>query len=79
MDTPTTNRLLGEVRAEMARQRVTLGMLAEATDISVSGLSRRLSGQTPITLAESVAVAEALHTDLLTLLERSRTNAGDAA
>ena len=79
MDTPTTNRLLGEVRAEMARQRVTLGMLAEATDISVSGLSRRLAGKNPIRLGEVEAIARALGTDLITLLERVRANAGDAA
>lgn len=79
MDTPTTALLLGELRAERARQRVTLAMLAEATDISVSGLSRRLDGQTPITLGEADALARALGCDLLTLMQRVRQGAGDAA
>lgn len=54
-------------------------MLAEATDISISGLSRRLDGQTPITLGEADALARALGCDLLTLMQRVRQGAGDAA
>lgn len=71
MDTPITSRLLDEVRAEMARQRVTQAMLAEATDIPASSLSRRLSGRKPITLGEADQIARALGTDLLVLIERA--------
>lgn len=72
MDTPITTLLLGELRAEMARQRVTQSMLAEVTDIPPSGLSRRLAGRSPITLGEADAIARALGTDLLTLMQRTR-------
>lgn len=71
MHTPITSRLLDEVRAEMARQRVTQAMLAAATDIPASSLSRRLSGQKPITLGEADQIARALGVDLLVLIERA--------
>lgn len=78
MEAPITRRLLDEVRGEMARQRVTQAMLSQATDIPPSGLSRRLSGRSPLTLSEAETIARALDTDLLTLLQRSCAPVGAA-
>lgn len=78
MDTPLTDRLLAELRGEMARQRITQAMLAEATDMTTSGVSRRLSGRSPITLTEADQIARALGTDLLVLMQRTATGAGAA-
>lgn len=70
-ETPITDRLLAEMRGEMARQRITQTMLAQATDMTTSGLSRRLTGRSPITLTEADRIARALGIDLLVLLQRS--------
>ena len=55
------NRLRGEVRAEMSRQRMTRTTLAERSGIPVHALDRRLSGRVDITLGEAEAIANALN------------------
>ena len=54
------DRLRGEVRAEMARQRITRQTLADRSGIPVHALDRRLAGTTDITLTEAEALASAL-------------------
>lgn len=49
-----------EVRAEVARQRISQTRLAEHLSISQAGISRRLSGDTPFDLNELTAVAKFL-------------------
>lgn len=53
-------RVLGNIRAEMARNKVTQEMLAERLRLSQVGISKRLSGITPLRLDEFVVIAEAL-------------------
>lgn len=56
---PTLNGIVaGEIRAEMARQRKTGVDLAHALHCSQQSASRRLTGQTPLTLDELAAIAE---------------------
>lgn len=50
----------GEIRAELARQRRSQAELAELLGVSKPWLSRRLSGETPLAVADVVVMAEAL-------------------
>lgn len=56
------------VRAEMARRRVTQTQLAEATGISQSALGRRLTGSQPFDVAQLEAIAGALAVPLADLV-----------
>jgi transcriptional regulator with XRE-family HTH domain len=49
------------IRAESARRRVRQSDLAEAVGLSQATISRKLSGQVPLTIDEVYAVAEVLH------------------
>jgi len=62
-NTPGTvaDRLRGEVRAEMGRQRITRQTLSDRTGIPIHALDRRLSGRVDITLGEAEAIANALN------------------
>jgi len=71
MNPPTTAGLAGEVRAEMARQRVTADKVALATDISRTSLSRKLNGHNEFTVAEMIRVAAFLGLTLSDLLRRA--------
>ena len=57
MSYPSRAELAAEVRAEMARQRVTPSQLAEATGISRATLGRRLSGQLAFTVDELALIS----------------------
>ena len=70
-------RIAGEVRAEMARGRVTGTTLAQTVGMSNATLSRRLSGAIPFNIDELAAVARALGLTVTELL--TRAEAGDAA
>ena len=64
MSTPAgtvADRLRGEVRAEMSRQRMTRQALADRCGIPLYSLDRRLSGRVDITLGEAEAIANALN------------------
>lgn len=65
-----------EVRAEMARQNITLATLAEdpRIDCTVSTMSLKLKGRANLTLPEAKAIKEILKSDL-TLEELFRTEA----
>jgi hypothetical protein len=60
-----------EVRAEMARKRVTAAELAIALGVTAQTMGRRLSGQTPFNAIEMVIVARRLNVSLATLWERA--------
>lgn len=49
-----------EIRAEMARQRLTQTALAERLDVNRAYVVRRLSGDTPLTVGDVAAIAAAL-------------------
>ena len=49
-----------EIRAELARQRVSHAALAGQLGVSRPYLSRRLSGETPLSVADVARIAELL-------------------
>lgn len=69
----TTQALVAEVRAEMARQGVTASKIAEASDISQPSLSRKLTGAREFTLIELLQVCGALGVSLATIARRAET------
>lgn len=60
-----------EVRAEMARKRVTAAELALSLGISAHTMGRRLSGQTPFNSNEMVVAARRLGIGMSVLWERA--------
>jgi transcriptional regulator with XRE-family HTH domain len=64
-------RLAGEVRAEMARQKRTAGEMAQALGITAHTAGRRLSGAVPFNVTELDAVARWLGVELEQLLQKS--------
>lgn len=52
------------LRAEMARFRMSMSQLAEILGITGSTMSLKCAGKTSFTLDEAMAVKKALHTDL---------------
>ena len=74
MDTaplPFRDRLAGEVRAEIARQGLTLVNVADAADIARSSLSRKLAGKQDFKMAELTRVAAVLDIPPSTLVARA--------
>lgn len=63
-----------EVRAAMARRRVTQAQLAAALGITQGPMSRRLSGHTPFDIVELVRIAELLEADLSNLVAAARAD-----
>lgn len=55
-----TETAIREIRAEMARQRITQAQLAHRLGWSAFQVSRRLRGQTPLSLRDLEAIATAL-------------------
>jgi len=53
-------KLRGEIRAEMARQKMTRQSLSDRSGIPTHALDRRLNGQTEISFAEAERLADAL-------------------
>lgn len=57
---PVSVSVANEVRAELARQHLSVGALSAACGIPAGRLYRRLSGDQSFTVSELVAVAESL-------------------
>lgn len=68
-ETTLDERVAGEVRAELARQRRTQQWLSDQTGIGRPSLNKRLNGTRPFTVAELNKVAQALGVQVVTLLE----------
>lgn len=60
-----------EIRAEMARRRVTITTLADEIGMSRAALARKLRGDRPVTLSEAERIATALGTPLSTITRRA--------
>lgn len=61
-------RVAEEIRAAMARRRISQSALAGAIGRSQSGVSRRLKGETPFDVNELVAIARVLDVPVAQLL-----------
>lgn len=57
---PLHETVAAEVRAELARRKVSQTQIAMLLGISQAGVSRRLLGQTPMDVNEVAAIAEFL-------------------
>lgn len=64
-------QVAGEVRAEMARQRITVERLATATKIPPSRLHRRFSGRVAFDTDELAAIAAYLGVQASELVARA--------
>jgi transcriptional regulator with XRE-family HTH domain len=56
-----------EIRAELARQRITHSALAEKLGVSRAYLSRRLSGDTPLSIPDLAQIAQILKVSIAQL------------
>ncbi|AMU39207.1 hypothetical protein A3N99_02625 [Mycobacteroides abscessus] len=59
-----TGAVAAEVRAHLARQRVTQNAAADAVGIGAASMSRRLAGEYPFTVGELFALADLLRVDI---------------
>lgn len=66
-DPTLTQRVAEEVRALLARRRVTQEAAADAIQISTASMSRRLAGAYPFTVDELEGLAALLGVDVRTL------------
>lgn len=70
-NTPTTEQVAGEIRAEMARQRKRMADLADVLGISYATLNRRLTRNRSFRLDELELIAAYLGTTVTSLLGRA--------
>ena len=65
MDVKEVNSMVSaNVRAEFARYRVSPSQMAERIGISESGITKKLAGTNPFTVAELLALAEVMNVPL---------------
>lgn len=57
---PTAQRVAAEVRANLARLRISRQSFADSLDMSLSAATRRLNGDVPFTVDEIYRAAEVL-------------------
>lgn len=79
MHTDLEAALRGEIRAEMARQGVTIGTLAASTDKHAQTVGRILAGRSPMTFAFADRVAATLGLSLSAMLDRASARTEGAA
>jgi len=65
----TAERIISNVRAEMARRKHTQTSLAKELNRSQQFLSRRLAGTVPFDIQDLLAIANALDIELAELLD----------
>lgn len=65
----TAERIISNIRAEMARRNHTQTSLASKLNRSQQFLSRRLSGQVPFDIEDLLSIATALDIELAELLD----------
>lgn len=61
--------IAAEIRAELARQRISQVKIAALLDISQVGISRRLRGEVPLDVNELAKIADYLGMDIATLVK----------
>jgi transcriptional regulator with XRE-family HTH domain len=60
-------KVAAEIRAALARQRVTQSVLADRLGVSQAWVSRRLSGEVPLTIADITQIAAELGVEVSSL------------
>lgn len=71
MNKPATDAVVLEVRAEMARQQLTIADMSERCGLSVPQLNRRLTGTVELTMADALLISDGLGVALSTLIARA--------
>jgi transcriptional regulator with XRE-family HTH domain len=66
-DMKATEAVAGEIRAELARQRLTQAWLADEIGVDRSVMSRKLGGRSSLTVEDAVRAAEVLDIPIVRL------------
>ena len=69
--TALTESVAGEIRAEMARQRITQRDVARRLEVIEAWLSRRLNGHVSLNLDELEQISKALQIPMVELIRRA--------
>lgn len=72
---PTPDTILANVKAEMARRRVTQSDVADALGITAAGVSARFHGRTPLRVEELITIADLLKVNVAFLVTEPATAA----
>ena len=79
MKTSVPTPLALEMRAEMARQQMSAGDLAERCELSEPQVARRLSGAVGLTVSDALVLSGALGVPLWLLMQRAEPVAEPSA
>ena len=66
-----SERVAEEVRAEMARQKITVNALSEESGVPISTLRRSVNGQRPFTIQELFVITRLLETSVVDIVQRA--------
>lgn len=66
-----SERVAEEIRAEMARQKITVNALSEESGIPISTLRRSVNGQRPFTIQELFVITRLLDTTVVEIIQRA--------
>lgn len=66
-----SERVAEEVRAEMARQQITVDALSEQSGIPISTLRRSVKGYRPFTINELFVITRLLETSVVDIVQRA--------
>ena len=69
--TTRSERVAEEVRAEMARQEITVNTLSEESGVPISTLRRSVKGQRPFTIQELFVITRLLDTTVVDIVQRA--------
>lgn len=74
-DALASQRLAGEMRAELARQKRTATEAAATLGVTPATIGRRLSGETPFNVIEIASLCRWLGVEPAVLMKRAEANA----
>lgn len=66
-----SERVAEEVRAEMARQEITVNTLSEKSGVPISTLRRSVKGQRPFTINELFVITRLLGLSVVEIIQRA--------
>lgn len=66
-----SERVAEEIRAEMARQEITVNMLSEKSGVPISTLRRSVKGQRPFTINELFVITRLLDINVIDIIQRA--------
>lgn len=79
MNSAQTPRITGNLRAEMARRGITQQQVAEILGLSRAAVSRRLLGQSPISIDELFEITEHFGIDMASIIFAGTDNSQQVA